>query len=385
MTQYSLSEICRIIQISIEGFAPDSYWVTAEINSLSVRSGHCYMELIEKAENGQITAKVRATCWANNYGYLSQVFLHETGKPLSVGMKILTQVSIRFHAVYGLSLQIEDINPAFTIGNLAIERQQNIKRLEEQGLMQRQKEIPMPTIINRIAVISSQDAAGYGDFIHQLSSNSSHFRFLLELFPAIVQGERAESSIIEQLSEISRREQEFDCVVIIRGGGASSDLGCFDSYLLASHIALCPLPVITGIGHFRDLTIADMVAAESLKTPTAVAEWLIERKQIQLNQITDLQQQLVLAIQRHLPKLQQRLEHEVGNLTLASQHFLQRQQQALLMYDRTWQLLSPEQIYRRGYSLTTLNGKILHGATDTKKGDIIKTEWIDTSLISVVQ
>ena len=266
MKQYSLSELCQNIEeVLAEEFA-STYWVRAEVASLSVR-GHCYMELVEKASTKNIAAKVRATCWQQIYGILSPYFEAETGQKLSVGMQVLLEVEVSFHAVYGLSLNIVGIDPTFTLGDMARQRQETIQRLKDDGVMDMQSSLEIPSLPRRIAVISSADAAGYGDFCHQLENNSGGFQFRTQLFTAIMQGEQSAKSIIQSLQQIADEIDKWDIVVIVRGGGASTDLRNFDDYELASHCAQFPLPIIAGIGHTRDISIVDMVVHSSVKTP----------------------------------------------------------------------------------------------------------------------
>ena len=282
MKTFSLRELCDCIQDVIEHELPERYWVCAEVGSMSTR-GHCYMELVEKGENGILAAKVRATCWSNVYTLLSAYFTQETGQALRAGMQVLIEVSIEFHAVYGLSLNIWNIDPTYTIGDLAKQRQATIRRLTEEGVMELQQALTIPSLPRRVAVVSSADAAGYEDFCNQLKHNRFGFTFHTHLYPAVMQGDTAPKSIIGALNEIASVEDDWDVVVIIRGGGASSDLGCFDDYDLANHCAQFPLPIIAGIGHTRDVSVVDMVTHTSVKTPTAAAEHLIFFTRFTLN------------------------------------------------------------------------------------------------------
>ncbi|MFO7999696.1 MAG: exodeoxyribonuclease VII large subunit [Marinilabilia sp.] len=256
-----------------------SLWVTAEISELRVnRNGHCYIDLIEKDEKSdQLRARSRALIWAQNYRMLKAYFESATGQPLTKGLKVLVKVAVQFQEVYGLSLIISDIDPSYTMGDLARKRREVLMRLEEEGVLEMNRELDLPPVIQKIAVISSPTAAGYGDFINQLENNPYHIRFYYHLFPAVMQGDRAEASITAAFDRVFEHVNFFDAVVLIRGGGASVDLMCFDGYWVAFHIAQFPLPVITGIGHERDESVADIVANTRMKTPTAVAAFLIER------------------------------------------------------------------------------------------------------------
>ena len=256
-----------------------SLWVTAEISQLQVnRNGHCYLDLVEKDEmSDQIRARSRGLIWAPNFRMLKAYFESTTGQALAQGMKVLVKVNVQFQEVYGLSLIVNDIDPSYTMGDLARKRREVLMQLEEEGVSDMNKELPVPQVIQKIAIISSPTAAGYGDFINQLENNPYHIKFYHKLFPAVMQGERASASITGAFDRIFRHADFFDAVVLIRGGGASIDLMCFDDYWVAFHIAQFPLPVITGIGHERDETVADLVAHTRMKTPTAVAAFLIEQ------------------------------------------------------------------------------------------------------------
>lgn len=309
------------------------------------------MELIDGS-----SAKMRATCWSGTQEMLTAYFEAETGQPLQVGMAVLVEGEIQWHPVYGLSLSIVGIDPSYTLGDIARQRQQTIARLQADGLLDAQQLIPLPTLIRRIAVISSPHAAGYEDFKHQL--DSSPFPFQTQLFAATMQGDSAAKSILAALEEIA----DFDAVVIIRGGGATSDLSCFDNYELCAVCAQFELPILTGIGHTRDISVLDLVAHEALKTPTAVAEWLIHRMDDQMAHITDL-----------LLRLQRTADRQI----LIRQHRIEMLEQRLTA-------CNPERIYRMGYSLITKNGKVVKSVRDLEPGDTITTHLADGTAESVV-
>jgi len=361
MISITLSELSYQVEEVLQTELDATYWVRAEIASLSTRSGHAYFDLVEKSPEGQLTAKLRATCWANVYGLLLPYFQSETGTELQVGMQILVEVEVNFHAVYGLSLNIINIDPSFTIGELARQRQQTILRLQQEGVLDLQKSLTLPTLIWRIAVISSGKAAGYEDFLHQLQQ--SGFAFQCTLFEAIMQGENAANSILKALLTIADQYEQYDAVVLIRGGGASVDLSCFDDYNLCCHCAQFPLPVLTGIGHTRDISILDMVAHTCLKTPTAVAAFLIDRFTFQ---------------QEHVHQLRLRLRQTAERQILLRRHRIELLRQSLL-------LQSPERIYQKGYSLLTCNGHIVKSKNDVKSGQYVITHLQDGNLTSVVQ
>lgn len=384
MKQYSLSELCQNIEeVLAEEFA-STYWVRAEVASLSVR-GHCYMELVEKASTKNIAAKVRATCWQQIYGILSPYFEAETGQKLSVGMQVLLEVEVSFHAVYGLSLNIVGIDPTFTLGDMARQRQETIQRLKDDGVMDMQSSLEIPSLPRRIAVISSADAAGYGDFCHQLENNSGGFQFRTQLFAAIMQGEQSAKSIIQSLQQIADEIDKWDIVVIVRGGGASTDLRNFDDYELASHCAQFPLPIIAGIGHTRDISIVDMVVHSSVKTPTAAAEWLINAMQQQADRIAELYTRLQKAIQHTINQQHIRIEQLQQALQFTSKKHLYQLRSQLEMWQKTIELHSPERIYRMGYTLTTVDGKVVKSIHDVKAGQQLQTHTADGTITSVVE
>lgn len=384
MKQYSLSELCAEIQEVVGNNLLERYWVRAEIASLSAR-GHCYMELVEKAENNTLAAKVRATCWNNVYSLLSAYFIQETGQALRVGMQVLVEVSVDFHPVYGLSLNIWNIDPTYTQGDLAKQRQATIRRLTEDGVMELQQSLEIPTLVRKVAVISAADAAGYGDFCDQLKNNRFGFRFELSLFAATMQGDHAPRSIIQALGKIASEEEKWDIVVIIRGGGATTDLGCFDDYELASHCAQFPLPILSGIGHTRDMSIVDMVTHTSVKTPTAAAEWLIERVAEQVERVNQLEVRLQRATQYAVVQENNKLQAYLQRMSYSAQRLIMQEQNKLQMWGKTIELHSPERIFKMGYSLTTLNGKPVMKKEDVKDGDVLKTYVQDGVVESVVK
>ncbi len=297
-----LSELNGLVKKAVcEAFTSPT-WVIAEISELKTnRSGHCYLVLIEKDENGDaIIAQARATIWSYTFRMLQPYFESTTGKPLSEGLKILVSVSVEFHELYGYSLNIRDIDPTYTLGDMARRRREIIARLQAEGVADMNKELELPLVPQNIAIISSATAAGYQDFISQLTGNAAGYKFNLRLFPAIMQGNQAESSIIGALELIYLYESHFDAVVIIRGGGSQADLSCFDNYNLAYYITQFPLPVITGIGHEKDDSIVDLVAHTRLKTPTAVAEFLISGVARFDSQLDELKNQFVGIISKFI-------------------------------------------------------------------------------------
>lgn len=384
MEKYSLKELCDWIQEIVENDLPNCYWVCAEIASMSVR-GHCYMELVEKAEDGILAAKVRATCWSNVYHLLSAYFQQETGQVLHIGLQVMLEVSVEFHAVYGLSLNVWNIDPTYTLGDLAKQRQATIQQLTEDGVMDLQKALQIPSLPRRVAVISSADAAGYGDFCDQLKHNRFGFKFHVQLYPAVVQGDTAARSVVQALNSIVALEEEWDVVVIIRGGGASTDMSCFDDYNLASHCAQFPLPIIAGIGHTRDVSVVDMVVHTSVKTPTAAAEWLIERVAEQVDRVGGLMLRLQRATQNAVSREKNRLllyEQQIFNAVRGK---TVRERGKLDLWMKTIELHSPERIFKMGYSLTMVNGKLVRSQSEVNESDVLETHLHDGVIKSVVK
>ena len=382
-TFITLSQLCAEIEDALSDSLQPTYWVQAEISSLSKKGGHLYLELVESrktkdrgyaAQSANLSAKLRATCWAGTNELLMAYFESETGQRLQVGMNILVEVEVQFHAVYGLSVSSRSIDPSYTVGEMARKRQQTIAQLEADGLMQAQQLLPLPTLIRRIAVISSPTAAGYGDFCHQLEQ--SGYRFETTLFGATMQGEGAERSILAALEQIARENDQivndqmvngqmanaFDAVAIIRGGGATTDLSCFDQYTLCAVCAQFELPILSGIGHTRDVSVLDMVAHEALKTPTAVAEWLIHRLEAQLTRIADLTVRLHRTAERQVLIRRHRVE----------------------MLEQRLAACNPERIYQMGYSLLTKDGKVVRSIHELAPGDHIETHLSDGKVQSTI-
>ncbi len=382
MKTYSLAEFCAQISDALDRSFPKTYWVRCEIASLSEKSGHLYMDLVEKGQRGLFVARQRATCWNGRQQMLRAYFEQETGNRLQVGMQVLLGVEVRFHAVYGLSLDVQNIDPQYTLGDLARQRQETIARLQEEGIFDMQRMLSLPTLTRRLAVVSAGDAAGYGDFVHQLEESA--YRFSPTLFPAAMQGDRAAQSIVSALDAIAAVEEEFDAVVIIRGGGASSDLTCFDDYTLAAHCAQFPLPILAGIGHTRDVSIVDMVAYQSLKTPTAVAAFLVERMDEQLARIEQWQQRLQQTALRQVLLRQHRVEQAEQRLTNSLRMVVLRQNNRIAMLEQRIETVNPERIYRLGYSLLRKEGKAVKSAQGLLSGDLLSAELADGTITVTV-
>lgn len=405
----SLSELSELIGEGLKKTLKPHYWIVGEISEIQEnRNGHCYLELIEKPDEEQNpTAKMRAVIWANTYRMLAPYFLSETGCELSVGMKILVQVSVNYHALYGFSLQITDINPTYTIGEDEQRRIKILRKLEEDGIIDLNKEVPLPSVIQRIAVISSATAAGYQDFMQQLQYNLHGIAFHTELFPAAMQGVDVEKTVIAQLEAIYEREDEFDAVVIIRGGGARTDLRWFDNYNIAANVAQFPLPVITGIGHDKDTSITDMVAHTSLKTPTAVAEFIVSTCSEFLDKLTDIRDTIESILDDVINKQNEVLNayiatvsHSMQIALLQSNNKISNIQQALfhaaqtiiLRRNNELQLLeasvsskNPASVLKQGYTLTTTHdGTIVRSSKQITRNETIQTHFADGTISSTV-
>ncbi|MEL7601070.1 MAG: exodeoxyribonuclease VII large subunit [Proteiniphilum sp.] len=402
----SLTELNYRIRDAIRDHLPDTYWIRAETSDVRPnRNGHCYLEFIEKDPVKQsIVAKARGVIWSGVFQMLSVYFEQETGQPFTSGMNVLVRVSVDFHELYGYSLSVTDIDPSFTLGEIARQRQLVLKQLDEEGVLTLNKELPLPEPANRIAVISSPTAAGYEDFRDQLLKNQAGLVFYTKLFPAVMQGERSEASIIAALEKIFQYKELFDAVAIIRGGGASSDLSCFDSYGVAAHVAQFPLPVVSGIGHERDVTVLDMVAHTRAKTPTAVAEFFINAVWKTFSDLIGLQDRMVSASEAIAMKEQNllfSLSKEVVHLSMRllqketagiqqvtatmghalKQHLLQ-QSHLIEKREQFVQMVSPQNVLRRGYTLTLKDGRIVTSMQDLGVDDTIETRFRDGISVS---
>ena len=383
---FSLYALNALVHEAVNNALPDEYWVEAELAECRERNGHCYMELVEKDERSNSPiAKASAKCWRQTWTLLHATFLRATGQPLRAGMKVLLRVYPQFHEAYGFSWIVSDIDPTYTIGDLARRRQEIIKTLKAQGVFDLQRELRLSPFAQRIAVISAESAAGYGDFCRQLLDNEYNLQFHTELFPAIMQGEHVEQSVIQALNLINNRIDDFDAVVIIRGGGATSDMSGFDTLPLAENVANFPLPIITGIGHDRDECVLDMVSHTRVKTPTAAATLLITHLCNTLQQVADAEN--VIAhyaldrLQRHRLQLEHittLLPHLAQRLMTEAHHSLERIQLKLEGYD-------PQLLLQRGYSITLHNGQIVKSPQDVKSGDEIETRLKQGTIKSIIQ
>ena len=382
--RFSLFELNRIVRETIECEMPDEYWVEAELSECRESRGHCYLELIEKDEQTATPiAKASAKCWASKWAMVRPYFERTTGQRLVAGMKVLLKVYPQFHEAFGFSWIVTDIDPTYTLGDMARKRQEIIRQLKAEGVFDLQKELTLPLFCQRIAVISSETAAGYGDFCNQLSNNPYGFQFETHLFPAVMQGEGGERSLIDALGRIY--EAPFDCVAIIRGGGATSDLSGFDTLALAEHVANFPIPIITGIGHDRDECILDMVSHTRVKTPTAAAALLIDHlKEVLdvINQSQDRLTQLFSVVKTRqeakIDALQQRIPMLLERRLLAEHHRLQLMEEKL-------KALDPELLLKRGYSITLCKGKTVRDPQSLHAGDEIETRLEKGTIKSIIQ
>ena len=441
----TLSELQLIIRDSLYLSLPDFYWVVAEIAEIKQNSsGHCYLELIEKqSDDTNIKARSKAIIWNNRYGFVKSFFENTTGATLQTGLKVLLKARVEYHELYGLSLVVTDINPSFTIGEMAAKRLRIIKKLEDEGVFDMNKELKMPLVPQRIAVISSANAAGYRDFLNHLNNNTEGYYFHVELFESTMQGEQTEQNIIKALCDIEQVSECFDVVVIIRGGGSQTDLGWFDNYNIAFHISQFPLPIITGIGHDKDLTVTDLVACKSVKTPTAAADLIIEltaeaenylfelganikalalesteqfRERLGVSakklvplvnvimsgfkyKISEIRHDFIKAVGDQIYKTEiqtERIKSKLSSaamtniknrhnristqklfLEMVTQKLIQKEEKRVATLSAALEILNPENVLKRGYTITLQNDRIVKNSQDLKQGDIIETMFSD--------
>ena len=409
METLSLYELNRLIRLTLHRGLSNAYWVQAELSEVrEAYNGHCYIELVQKSEQGNtFVAKARGSIWANVYRMLKPYFENTTGQRFVAGIKVLLQVSVDFHEQYGLSLTVHDIDPTYTLGDMARRRREILMQLESEGVLTLNKELPMPMLPQRVAVVSAAGAAGYGDFCDQLMHNPYGFVFYPRLFPAVMQGDRVEESVIAALDSIISDDTQWDVVVIIRGGGATSDLSGFDTYLLATNCAQFPLPIITGIGHERDDTVLDVVAHTRVKTPTAAAEFLIARlvdaadalnAQVEalahvVNMRMRSEEQRLTQIAAQLPFLfslahtrqMHRIEQLESHLRTSLKQLMVKETHRLQLIEQVTESASPQLMLQRGYSITRCNGKVVRDASILSPGVMLTTEFADGMVQSEVR
>lgn len=426
-THMTLLELNSLVSEVLENAMPRQYWVEAELSDVNERRGHLFAELVEKDESSNTpVARASAKCWASTWYSLKRTFERITGEQLRTGMKVLLKVYVQFHPAYGFSWIITDIDPTFTLGDLAKRRMEIIAQLKAEGIFDMQKQLSLPMFCQHIAVISSATAAGYGDFCNHLHNNPYGFFFQTTLFHAVMQGEQIESSVIDALNRIFEADEEYDCVVIIRGGGATSDMSGFDTLNLAENVANFPIPIITGIGHERDECILDMISYHRVKTPTAAADFLLSHLESTSRTIDNLADRLARSAARYLETervrmkgisskipilfsmvkasqtnrieiLSKRIENALRQKTEQENHRLQMLQQTIEMgakqaIEKERHRLSllaqkalsldPEIILKRGYSITLSGGKVVTDASKVMKGEILETRLANGTVLS---
>lgn len=426
-THMTLLELNSLVSEVLENAMPRQYWVEAELSDVNERRGHLFAELVEKDESSNTpVARASAKCWASTWYSLKRTFERITGEQLRTGMKVLLKVYVQFHPAYGFSWIITDIDPTFTLGDLAKRRMEIIAQLKAEGIFDMQKQLSLPLFCQHIAVISSATAAGYGDFCNHLHNNPYGFFFQTTLFHAVMQGEQIESSVIDALNRIFEADEEYDCVVIIRGGGATSDMSGFDTLNLAENVANFPIPIITGIGHERDECILDMISYHRVKTPTAAADFLLSHLENTSRTIDNLADRLARSAARYLETervrmkgisskipilfsmvkasqtnrieiLSKRIENALRQKTEQENHRLQMLQQTIEMgakqaIEKERHRLSllaqkalsldPEIILKRGYSITLSGGKVVTDASKVMKGEILETRLANGTVLS---
>lgn len=380
---FSLYELQRIIGAAVEQFLPHPVWVSAEIAELkSNRSGHCYLELVERDEQSQsgsgAKAQARAVIWKNLYPRLAAKFEQATGRALAASLKVLVEVSVSHHPVYGLSLQITDIDPTYTIGEAERQRQLTIAQLKADGVWDINREVAIAQVVQRVAVISSATAAGYRDFMQEIAS--SPYRIATTLFEATMQGEGCEESVVAALTAVAERSDEFDAVAIIRGGGSTSDLECFNSYLTSLCVAQFPLPVLTGIGHDKDISIVDMVAAVPLKTPTAVAAWICATAERFDSQLEYAALMLRDSCRKASYNAQLRIERYSEQLRRVTEMFLIHQSEKLDLYALLIDNFTPSRLLNLGFAVARGSVGVIRTIDGVEIGEDITIEVVDGSI-----
>lgn len=426
----TLYELNQLVRMTLEADLPDEYWVEAELAEAREVRGHCYMELIQKDGQSNVpVARASAKCWKNKWLLIRHHFEQVTGQTFRAGLKVMLKVYANFHEAYGFSWIVTDIDPTYTMGDMARRRMEIVRRLKEEGVFDLQRELELPLFAQRIAVISSEQAAGYGDFCSQLEHNDYGFVFYPMLFPAVMQGEQVSASVIAALDRINRRTDDFDAVVIIRGGGATSDLSGFDTLELAENVANFPLPIITGIGHERDESVLDMISCVRVKTPTAAAAFLIDHLAHVHQRIQDAQDEIISYVSHRMDMERLRLDHLAagipklfslqrvrqearldqlfsglcirmkqrvsdsvryldgieGNMRSLSERRILNERHRLELSDQRARALDPALLLHRGYSITLKGGRAVHNAADLMPGDEVETRFERGRTVSVIK
>ena len=440
----TLYELNSLVRETIELELNHEYWVEAEISEAREVRGHCYLQLVQYDDGGAANgndsrnrftqrrtpvAQAAAKCWQSSWQLIRPHFERVTGQQLHAGMKVLLKVYAQFHETYGFSWIITDIDPTYTMGDMARKRQEIIRTLKEEGVFDLNKELALPMFAQRIAVVSSENAAGYGDFVNQLEQNEYGFQFQTRLFPAVMQGEQVETSIIAALDRINQHVDDFDCVVIIRGGGATADLSGFDTLALAENVSNFPLPVITGIGHERDESILDMISHTRVKTPTAAAAFLVShlkevydrlvtaqqviistvRNRMEVEKmrmarlaahlpalfslvrtrqeahLTHLEQQLLNMIRRQIDMGRNKVERQEEQLSRCCERKMLKEHHRMELLSRRMEAVDPKRLLQRGYSITLYHGRSVRDVHQLSPGDEIETRLENGTLVSVVK
>lgn len=385
----SLLELQRMVREGLEDLFPEEIWITAEVASVQIKGGHCYMELSQSGPSG-LVAKARATIWRSRYMPIAAYFHEATGSDIKAGINIMVRAAVSYHELYGFSLTISEVEPQFTLGEAELRRQRTIARLQESGKMDLQKELCLPAIPRRLAVISAAEAAGYGDFCRHLQGNEYGFQYTVELFSATMQGEAAPRSIAEAIGTIEDScalgGEPFDAVLIMRGGGSVLDLACFDEYQLCAAIADCPIPVFTAIGHDRDFHVADMVACGFVKTPTAMADLFIDALAAEDERICRFGTRLRLAFTSRVAAMERAADRVSARIRQALSGKILLQESRLDSIEKRISAADPRAVLARGYTLVTdSSGVVRKAAADFGPGDRIDVIFPDGKLICKVE
>ena len=384
MEHISLSELARRIKLSLSEGVPLPVWVSAEIGEIKVNrtSGHCYMELVESGGGSVPKAKLSAVAWRTQYSAMAAHFRSVTGSDLSVGLSVLLRVVVTFHELYGLSLQVVDIEPSYTLGEQERLRRETIDRLTKEGVIDMNRSLSLPMVVQRVAVISSAQAAGYRDFMEHIAA--SPYGFKITLFKSLMQGLQAADSVASALSEVADRAEEFDAVVVIRGGGSQSDLSCFNSYELCYVAAQMPLPIITGIGHDKDTSVMDLVACVEQKTPTAVADFLVDRMREFDGWLTQAEVQLSQRVADVVARSRSEIASREEMLRMAVAHLLERQRDALLRAEMLVAASDPKSLLSRGYAIVRSEGGAVQSVRVLRSGSKVEIIFADGSVTATI-
>lgn len=384
----TLTQLLTEVKQELEKQFVKAYWVRAEVLEIKEHSsGHCYLELVEKDPQTQyLGARISASIWANTYRMVKPYFESVVGRSLESGMQLLIKAKVQFHPLYGMSLVISDIEPNFTLGDIRIQKMKILRQLEEEGLLDMNAALDFPLLPFRVAVISSENAAGFQDFMNELLHNPFAYQFQVELFPAIMQGTESEASLLQAIRNVYERYAEFDVLVLVRGGGAQADMHSFNGYELASYIAQFPLPVLTGIGHDKDKSVADEVAFLSLKTPTAVAGFLIAKIREQDERVSTLQMRLERWLLQFKPRQEERLERIRQTIQQAVRRYMMQQNNQLDQLGLRIKASDPQEVFKRGYALVeNAQGEKVRSIAQAGAGERLHVFVKDGQMITTIQ